>query len=1086
MMRPLDDTLKEGLQAALRFAAMRPTFSPKDAINAASQALDVSLTRTQSVQLLSEIRASSQESGSEAPGEWSLRPGPRHKVLDDLAADRSAGAGDLGQSQAFEDSGSVDGLTPIDKALRGVGEYGSEAIDVVLGNLSDLPSAGDRARLQELTDVLDRAGAQAEGYDKLVRLRGALNLIDATERARAILDREFVGRAPELKRIADWIEDGQSDAPTRALFITGLPGIGKSFLLDRAMALYRRDAQRPIIIHLDFDRRSLNLEHEDDLVFEMSRQLGDMIPSKANELRHLRLKYAGMGEPNDSTSAGLPFELTDAMARAVTEAKTHVVVVLDTLEELRSQGDQRIRSLFALFDHLLRAGFGPMRVLAAGRGDALDPDKERIQGKPLSLSGLSEDEARELLSELDVDEEAVDDILAAAEEDDLPDSARVDPTVGRSHNPLMLRLAARSSKEPDFDPGSLAVGGKGALGAAYLYRAILSRIDDPRLAALAHPGLILRRINADCLRGILAPVILQESIEPAEADQLWRDLSSQHWLVVPDGVDWLKHETQLRRIILPVLYAEQSDLAGEIDRKARDWFAQNGDPETALYHAFQATRDRDPMPDFTAEQVSGFSQDDIEELPRDAAIRIRQALGQRSGADLDEASEADLETTASDPAQGMDPLAIQELEMTLEKGDALEAHVVFSGNAGFPTKPSGDQPEAPAIIAYYWLSGQWARAIALLQTVPQKRRQALYAEYSHFFSLVNDEIYAETAFADLVAHLRADDAFKERVFDNRRRGDRLALAGALDFALIAANSGLGKSSRSQADIPRDIVEARRSQGGLRGSSAARQGQDVAQRYGIVSDPEAANAEGMHHEVARLNPLAGRLGTLARIDHSPVMGRWLTGLYQGLDELLPLLGSGDRFDHYARYLDTAHEDGPEILGALGLTCDWACAFTLFHTVHDVPTLARAAERWRVTAMGSWPWPKESRPEGWREAGWAEYGETDPLLRRRLDCLMAQDDPIASARALLRRMAFAAFYPDLAEGRAHGARVFARRIAGHLDAVPEAVARDPMTIAAQLSPRMMGPAVTAAFAVLAAEMSTKQIGELLFGATTQQRS
>ncbi|MEP3343765.1 MAG: ATP-binding protein, partial [Hyphomicrobiales bacterium] len=591
MMRPLDDKLKQGLRAALRFAALRDTFIPKDAIKAAAQALDVTLTRMQSVQLLSEIRANSLESGSEAQGEWSLRPGPRHKVLDELATERREGSS-VETTRA---------LTPIDKALRGLGEYAAEAIDGMLRELPNLPSTSARNQLQFLADVLDRAGIRAAAYDKLVRLRGALNRIEASERAAAVLDGEFVGRGPELERIAKWIESGQEKPPARALFITGLPGIGKSFLLDRAMALYRQGTQQPVIIHLDFDRRSLNLEREDDLAFEMSRQLGDMIPRSANELRDLRLKYAEMGEPNESSSAGVPFELTDAMARALLEAKTHAVVVLDTLEELRSQGDQRIRSLFSLLDHLMRAGVSPMRVLAAGRGDALAPEKERIDGAPLSLGGLSEDEARLLLVELDTDEDFIDDILALADDDDPPDSPNPGMPGKRDHNPLMLRLAARAAKEPDFDPGSLAVGGKGALGASYLYRAILSRIDDPRLAALAHPGLILRRISADCLQGILAPVLLQQELDMSEADQLWRDLLSQHWLVVPDDVDWLKHETQLRRMILPVLYAEQSDLAGQIDRKARDWFTKRNDPETALYHAFQATRVGDAMPDFTSQ-----------------------------------------------------------------------------------------------------------------------------------------------------------------------------------------------------------------------------------------------------------------------------------------------------------------------------------------------------------------------------------------------------------------------------------------------------------------------------------------------------
>lgn len=1009
------DQLTEGLKAAMRFAATRKTFTPRDAVEAASKVLQDKLTPLTIARLLTELHKVVQEVSSEPV--WSLRNGPRHGVLKTI------------ETPPDED-------TPVARALRGDEPFSQASIERLIAETPDLPDQDRLARIEEISDELDRAGPSAPAYPLLVRLRGVMNRLDAARRSEAMLGREFLGRDKELARLLDWCANGQEKTPVSALFITGLPGIGKSFLIDRAMAEYRASRKEPIVLRLDFDRRGLNLEDPDKLVHELSRQLGDILTEEAPRLRDLRLKYSGNANTSGTTvsSTLLPTELVDAMGAAVRSHGGQVVLVLDTLEVLRGHGETRPILLFEVLDNLVRAGLSPVSVVAAGRGDALDSVRKRIEGPPLELEGLSEKESRDLLDKLGAP----------------PDLHTRIFELSRG-NPLMLRLSAKVTQAEDFDPGELEYGEAGSITEAYLYRAVLSRIDDPLLARLAHPGLVLRRISAEAIQFVLAPALgLENDIDADVSKRLWQELSSHHWLVAVDGQDWLKHRSDLRREILPMLYVEKPELAARIDRAAAGWFA-GIDRETALYHAFQATRAGDAMPAFTTADVAGLSEDELDELPHSAANAILQARGERSRRARHAGSEQSSPELTGQSSE-VDPELIRELELTLRRGDVFEADHVFTLNNAFPRNPSPSSPEAAATLAYFWLSGQWARAMTLWRQLPKTLLQRLSQEDPGLYGLVLLEIEAEADFDGLVGRLRGDEKQAASAWQARAEGAKITLKGALEFAFMASQEGrldyveildpvamsVFKFGEKVSEYPADAI---------------RQGANRAERFAIMTGEQHPDTD--QHTIARMNPAIAPLSVLARIQHSPRMAQYLRGFYEGLHETLSMLGTPDLFDSFERYSSDIEIEGPEILGALGLTCDWVGAFAVFNSVPDAPTVARAAERWRRFSGGIWSYP------GTPPAYWGN-GDRDVLLEARVNSLLSRKDPPATAKALLRRLAYAADYPDTDEGARRARGVFERRLKRPLaKAMTAGSAQD---IAAALAPRLMGPALTAALAVI----------------------
>jgi len=1042
-----DDKIYNALQAALRYAALREGFAPRDAVAAAEEAMGGdSLSTLQTARLLTELKARVAEASADKV--WSLHNSARQAALSKADIETVT-------ATIFEDNEIV-------QALRGIGTYSEIAVDDLIAEVAALDTIEHAAveRLRGIVAGIDRAGNRAAAYPLLAKAVSALNKVEDYARSARLLRREFAGRDAELRRIRDWVSSGRSTPPVETLFVTGLPGIGKSYLLDRAVAEARNDA-RPIVLRLDFDRNGLTLNDADRIVHELSRQLGNALPEHSDTLRRMRLKYASS---STESSDLLPTELVDTMCEVVRTSQLRLILVLDTLEVLRGHGETHPRRLFELLDTLVERGVAPMAVLSAGRGDALDPVRKRIRKPVMELGGLSRKEADMLLGRLGVSPDLFATIYGRS---------------GGGH-PLKLRLWARLSDQLDDIDDSEDIT------AAYLYRVLLSRIDDPLLRDLAHPGLILRRINADVIEHVLAPALgLADEVDADRAEQLWDALSRYHWLVENDGLGWLSHRRDLRAEILPMLYAESPEEAAEIDRRAAEWFA-DVDPDTALYHALQATRAGHPMPELSADALVAFSDEDLAELPDAARELSNQAMGlqskrgygqgqgrgqgQRKGQGVGKSAGG-----VDDTPQEADPVVIGDIEMALSRRDVVEAHFIRHAHDAFPDHPDPRTPTGHVAMALAWASGRWSEATRLHRGLSDGDRASFLADKKErgLYATTVLEIEAERRFASFATTLRDDRDRFEQAMDARRHSSELALGGASDIALLLADHDGGRAVEVTDHVTRELYQI--GTGRETGADEAiRQADARASRYniGYAGDtpfgPVLADgylSEDECHAIARLNPMTHALNTLTLTRHSPTLADYMEKLFDWLPRLMEFAGGFDRFDDFEKFRSNFAEEGPELLGALGLTTDWAAAFAVFHRVPDIGHVARAAERWRRFSVGRWAYSGPPPP------GWVTYRGPEPALRVRVQKLM--DNGGASAAEELLTI--------LAGDRNRLAKAMsARMMTPLIRAMTEAdnasdISDRALAIAEQLAARLYGPALASALGVIAASNETRLSGQ-----------
>jgi cellulose synthase operon protein C len=133
-------------------------------------------------------------------------------------------------------------------------------------------------------------------------------------------------------------------------------------------------------------------------------------------------------------------------------------------------------------------------------------------------------------------------------------------------SPLSLTLAARIYHQTGLSGVDtiarrkwLMFSIKEAEVQAALYWRFLDQIDED-LRPLAHPGLILRRIDADVILKVLAgPCGL--SLTETKAQDLFGRLKEEVTLVSPnpDGTDAVRHLADLRRFMLGLAVVQRSE-----------------------------------------------------------------------------------------------------------------------------------------------------------------------------------------------------------------------------------------------------------------------------------------------------------------------------------------------------------------------------------------------------------------------------------------------------------------------------------------------------------------------------------------------
>ena len=213
----------------------------------------------------------------------------------------------------------------------------------------------------------------------------------------------------------------------------------------------------------------------------------------------------------------------------------------------------------------------------------------------------------------------------------------------------------------------------------------------------------------------------------SEADALaaFHNLASQHWLVTPDPLDpdFVIHRSDMRLVLLPLLYRDEPELCARIDDAAVTWFGKRPDPASQLdaaYHRLQLLRERKTKPLISNALAVQFDPDMIAELPPEGQQIVLRASGGRTSI---------FQGSSSTSPVVDDQQLAAELSALVDKQDWAEGQYVVDralDAGGFDARSQA----ADAIRAFYWRAGKWVDARRLL-----KERERLGADDSDLMGI---------------------------------------------------------------------------------------------------------------------------------------------------------------------------------------------------------------------------------------------------------------------------------------------------------------------------------------------------------------
>jgi hypothetical protein len=880
-------------------------------------------------------------------GRWLMRTPARRYVLDALVATDMLGNAIAERRKVDAELETRDLLD----ALSDAGSFSQERVEIAV------TAGDDRGQLQRIVTALDRAGAAAAGREWLIPARSALAVLDHKDRRRAIERLGFFGREDERAKAKVWLSAPPRRGPIQCLLISGGPGMGKSSLLE-AVVRDRPDSTA-MVLRLDFDRAGLDVLDRMGLTLEAARQIGELLGPDGSDLIQERLRVLAeldiehAKEERRFTPRTLAAKLTASVGRR------GVLVVLDTLEVLRGRGETHVESLFEWLEDLRASGLERFHVIAAGRGDILDPGSSRI-GERLHLNVLTDADVEQVL-----DHEKLRHFVRPAIQ-----------KIAQGH-PLKLRLAMEIATHSE--DALRILKSQRQVSAAYLYRFLLSRIPDPELGRLAYPGLIVRRLSSDILQRVIAPAVRLRDPGAKRAQFLFEELATQHWLMDADpGLPgFLKHRADMRAVLLPLLYSSQAAVSAKLDRRAAEYFEGLREPWArleALYHRLQLLRRSNaPVPDVPQDLAGQFDEEMISELPPAGQDLVRRARGDRTT--LFRRGSTD---TASDERILGDLLSVIEKRNWAE-GDYILSHLT---DAGFD--PASEVGEA--VRALYWRSGRWAQAKRSLAERDRMRRGDRDLEELHpQLALVRLEMRAEFHPKSLALLSPIIDANPEWVDRASVSPDGVARSGALAFLLHSPDSDWRFRRTRSAEV--DTL-------GALTERWARSGRDPFALQQAIDRAAERSRGWLAFRREGEAPRDGRLFAALTPYETPARG-WI-GLQPDARRLLArtealrehLLNIGGLLAPGDAIMPGGVKDPIGAIAEMGLFAEWAQAAAWFWRNEDLRAIGAGAERWRRSAAGEWGYAVQP-PRGWPTR------DLDETLQHRLEVLERARDPVGAA-------------------------------------------------------------------------------------------
>lgn len=412
----------------------------------------------------------------------------------------------------------------------------------------------------------------------------ALALREFESSLRVALPTDLYGREVELDQLHHYvlrereISDFNQDKP---VYLTGLGGAGKSALL----AAFARDllSEKVPVIWFDFDRAAFEQADNDRMTLEFSRQLGFFWPQLSKALARFREQAQEvMGGQYSDDYASNAYSTSSVWSIWRQEMASYlpinkpIALVLDTFEEVLLRGANAHRSVRTWLDNVQQEGqlFG-LRPILSGRVPPNDYRRWNIE--PMALGDLKPGPAYAMLQRLlqDANIEVEEGLCR-----------RMLAEWGAS--PLFIRLLAQYLNEEgsvqeatELLENQTFKGVPHTLVRGFTYRRILDRLrtDDADLRDLAYMGLILRRVNAELIRNVLAKPCKLPVLDHRRADDLFETLARQVWLVEEtERTGVVRHRGDLRQVMLGIMPQDDLAIAYDVHCQALKYYEEGSDP----------------------------------------------------------------------------------------------------------------------------------------------------------------------------------------------------------------------------------------------------------------------------------------------------------------------------------------------------------------------------------------------------------------------------------------------------------------------------------------------------------------------------
>ena len=974
---PPADVVDGGLSSAREYAALSAVFDPVEALRRIEGpwSTDATLLTTIAAELSRDCDTMTAPTGDG----WLMRSTARRRVLDTIAD-----AGRLDEAIRRRRDLPIDESTAdLLDAVAGLGAFTTDAIAAALRD-------GDRATLERIAVGLGRADGHAARRADLSRVKSALIRVEMLSAARGSPGERVPARAAELEQILRWLDTGFVGYQPAALYVEGLPGTGKSTLVEEVAARLLERDDGWVVVRFDFERAGLDVQDTIGLSLEFARQVSGQVPGSSSLIQQAR-QHAASAQRAPQLKGDSPERVPEGLAlslrRALDAPAQRVLLVLDDLELLRRRGATHPARLFEWIEQLAELIQTQIAVVGAGPGDALDGIRARI-GERIPLRGMDPAAADHELERLGVDR---------------ADWATV-RAIG-SGDPLSLRLAARLVRDHGTDAISQAHGREG-MTPAYLYRALLSRVVDPDVRRIVGAAVIARRFDADAIRAFIGPASGLRDPDPARAHGLAEELARLDWLFETDplAVPFIRSVPDVGRFVRSLLYDSAPAKSARVDRGAVRWFGDRREPwaaTEAAYHRLQLMRRVPEPPSIAPSALARLDADSIAELPAKAQEFVRLGLGVPPEPLQDGRRSRGTSGSA----------AIRELRSLNGRSDWLEGDDLFERTIReMPIDPTS--PDSDVVLTFLWRSGRWTeagRALAgqggWLRATPPLEAQL---EQSRLDAICRLEMGAEFTFAAAVRAFRDHEDLRARVAGLASEPTLTSLLGAaVGFALHRADptiEPLASTRRPGHDpLGAAIVRwGRRKEAGTEAAlDAVRDGmQRIEDRTGPIEMEHADRTTIQVRAAAALTPFADLIETMSRLPDHHHLAAYAAAVQHRLNDLgnlAPLL-SGPWPDRKASRTLAVHG-----LADLGLLAELAGAAAYLQRDPDLRLVAASAERWRRSVAGSWAYGPPP-PAGWNRA-------LDVTMTDRLAALLDSADPAAAAAAQLE--AWAPEHPSAAE-------------------------------------------------------------------------